>query len=349
VRYIKSEKTRREILREAMGLTSMALLTETASAAEPSDKRAAGAHRLVANDSPLPSSAEFFPDFTKRTFVRNGVKVVGVVGGNGPPLLLLHGYPETHLCWHKVAPSLASRFTVVALDLRGYGDSDKPPTNPLHEPYSKREMAEDVRSAMATLGYERFFVAGHDRGARVAQRLALDHPEAVTRLAVLDMAPTLAQYENTTMRSATLWFHWFFLIQKADYPEHFIGEDPRYFLLKVLGMGPAGMAPYADAVVAQYLRCLENPATVHGICEDYRASAGIDLEQDRTDRDHGIKVECPVLALWGTKSILPAAFDVEALWKEYASNLQTRTLDCGHFLQEERPQEVADVLHTFFS
>jgi haloacetate dehalogenase len=292
---------------------------------------------------------EFFPGFTPRTFVRDGVKVVGVVGGEGPPLLLLHGYPETHLCWHKVAPLLASRFTVVALDLRGYGDSDKPPTNALHEPYSKREMAEDARAAMATLGFDRFFVAGHDRGARVSHRLALDHPDAVTRLAVLDVAPTLAQYENTNMRSATIWYHWFFLIQKADFPEQVIGKDPHYFLTRFLGMGPSGMAPFPDAVVEAYLARMKDPAAIHAFCEDYRASASIDLEHDRADRDRNNKVRCPLLVLWGEKSILPAAFDVESLWREYASDFQTRALDCGHFLPEERPQEVAEALLAFFA
>lgn len=291
---------------------------------------------------------EFFPGFTPRTFARDGVKIVGVVGGEGPPLLLLHGYPETHLCWHKVAPSLASDFTVVALDLRGYGDSEKPPTNALHEPYSKREMAEDARAAMASLGFDRFFVAGHDRGARVSHRLALDHPDAVTRLAVMDIGPTLAQYENTNLRSATLWFHWFLLIQKADLPEHLIGKDPDYFLLNFIGKGPSGMAPFPDAVVERYLDHFRKPETIHAVCEDYRASAGIDLEHDRADRDRNNKVKCPVLVLWGAKSILPAAFDVKSLWSDYAPDLQMKALDCGHFLPEERPQEVVEALRAFF-
>jgi haloacetate dehalogenase len=280
--------------------------------------------------------------------VRTAESTINVVhGGSGPPLLLLHGYPQTHVMWRVVAPSLAERFTVVAPDLRGYGDSDKPPGQPDHSNYSKRAMARDQVEVMAALGFERFAVAGHDRGGRVAHRMALDHPERVARLTVLDIAPTRAMYARTSREFAKAYYHWFFLIQPAPFPETLIGANPEAYLRKHMGGRYAGLAPFEPDGWPEYLRCFSDPAAIHASCEDYRAAESIDLVHD--DADFGRrKIACPLLVLWGSHGVIERCFDPLADWREYAVDVSGKSLDCGHYLPEERPAETARELAHFF-
>jgi haloacetate dehalogenase len=288
-----------------------------------------------------------FPGFRVETIDAAGVAIRAVVGGNGPALLLLHGYPQTHAIWHKVAPRLAERFTVVATDLRGYGDSGKPATDAAHAPYSKREMARDQVLAMRALGFERFLLAGHDRGGRVAHRLAVDHPQAVAKVAVLDISPTLCMYERTDMAFARAYWHWFFLIQKDPLPETMIGADPGFYLRKKMGDGSAGMEPFAPQAWAQYLRCFTKES-IHASCEDYRAAATIDLEHDRADREAGRRVECPLLALWGAHGVIERLFHALEDWRRVAADVRGRPLAAGHYLPEEVPDLVAAEFESFF-
>ena len=289
-----------------------------------------------------------FPGFRRANIDAEGVAVNLVTGGAGPPLLLLHGYPQTHALWHKMAPRLAQRFTVVAADLRGYGDSGKPATDAEHAPYAKRAMARDLVLAMRSLGHLRFFLAGHDRGGRVSHRLAADHPDAVARLAVLDISPTLAMYERTDMAFARAYWHWFFLIQPAPIPERMIGADPGFYLRRKMGDGAAGMKPFAPEVWAEYERCF-TPEIIHASCEDYRAAATIDLEHDRADRAAGRRLTCPVLVLWGLHGVIEKCFTPLADWGAVASNVQGRALPAGHYLPEEVPDLVADEFERFFT
>ncbi len=286
-------------------------------------------------------------EFHRRSVEVDGVRINTLTGGSGPPLLLLHGYPQTHLIWHRVAPLLARHFTVVLTDLRGYGDSSKPASDDSHAPYSKRVMARDQVGVMASLGFPRFALVGHDRGGRVAHRLALDHPERVTRLVTLDIAPTLAMYEATTMRFAEAYYHWFFLIQPAGVPERMIGADPDWYYRAAMGRGRAGLAPFAPEALAEYLRCMRDPAAIHAACEDYRASAGIDLDHDRGDLD--TRLRCPLLVLWGEHGAVAQCFDVMALWRERATRLEGRALPCGHYLAEEKPGETAEAILAFLT
>ncbi len=265
--------------------------------------------------------------------------------GEGPPLLLLHGYPQTHVMWHKIAPALAERFTVVLTDLRGYGDSAKPPGGDNHAAYSKRAMAQDQVEVMTALGFDSFAVAGHDRGARVGHRLALDHPERVSKLALLDIAPTLAMYERTDMAFASAYYHWFFLIQPYDLPERLIGADPDFYLEKKIGKWSRNDGAFTAAALAEYKRCFRDPATIHATCEDYRAAAGIDLEHDRADL--GRKLACPVLALWGAKGVIERSYPVLEIWRERARDVHGKALPCGHFLAEEAPTETVTELLNF--
>jgi haloacetate dehalogenase len=287
-----------------------------------------------------------FDGFERRQFPGDGATINTLVGGSGPPLLLLHGYPQNHTCWHEVAPILAESFTVVVTDLRGYGDSDKPPGGERHEAYSKRRMAADQVRVMAALGFDRFDLAGHDRGGRVAHRLALDHPRAVRRLAVLDIAPTLAMYRLTDMEFATAYYHWFFLIQPHDLPERMIGADPEYYLRKKLGRGSAGLSPFTPEAFSEYLRCFDDPKMIHASCEDYRASASIDLEHDEADL--GRKLAVPLLVLWGEHGVVARCFDPLALWRERAENVDGEALPGGHYLPEEVPARVAERLGDYF-
>ena len=288
-----------------------------------------------------------FDGFDVRDVATRATSIRVRSGGSGPPLLLLHGYPQTHAMWHRVAPVLAERFTVICADLRGYGDSGKPAADPEHAAYSKRESAKDMVEVMAELGFARFRLAGHDRGGRVGHRLALDHPERLERLAVLDIVPTRTVFRATDQAIATGYYHWFFLIQPYDLPEHLIGGDPTYYLHKKLGAWSAGMAAFAPEALAEYERCF-TPKMIHASCEDYRAAASIDLAHDEADLDR--RIACPVHVLWGRQGLMERHFDVLATWRERAAGPVTgKALDCGHFLPEERPEETAEELLAFFA
>jgi haloacetate dehalogenase len=295
---------------------------------------------------PAVSRDPLFPGFELRRIPTPGAEISCAVGGSGPPLLLLHGFPQTRAIWHEVAPRLAGRFTVVAADLRGYGDSSRPATDARHEPYSKRAMALDQVELMRALGFERFSVAGHDRGGRVAHRLARDHPERVERLAVLDISPTLKMYRATDLRFATLYYHWFFLIQPFDLPERLIGADPDYYLMKKLGAWGTRELPFAPAALEEYRRCFRDPAAIHAMCEDYRASATIDLEHDRADA--GVKLACPLLVLWGANGVVHRCFRPLEDWGEVAADVRGEALPGGHYLAEELPDATAERLLAFF-
>jgi haloacetate dehalogenase len=290
-----------------------------------------------------------FDEFTSKTLAGDGTDIHLMVGGSGPPLLLLHGYPQTHVCWHCVAPLLADSFTIVAPDLRGYGDSGKPATDAAHEPYSKRRMAADQIQVMKQLGFERFFVAGHDRGGRVAHRMALDHPDAVQKLAVLDIAPSLEMYRRTDLRFALAYFHCFFLAQPFNFPEHLIGGDPEFWLRSafyVRNASGAAESAVTPEAFAEYLRCFRDPATVHASCEDYRASASIDLQDD--EADHSQRLTCPLLLIYAAKGRLAQVYDMPAMWRERAEKVSVQGLPAGHFLPEEMPEGVAGALREFF-
>ena len=259
------------------------------------------------------------------------------IGGSGPPLLLLHGHPQTHAMWHLVAPALAQRFTVVMMDLRGYGDSIRPASDAEHAAYSKRAMSLDALAVMRQYGFERFGVLAHDRGARVAHRLALDHSSAVTRMLLLDIAPTLAMYENTTQAFATAYWHWFFLIQPPPLPEALIESDPARYVRSVMGKRHAGLAAFAPEALAEYERCAQIAGTAQAICEDYRASSTIDLAHDRADMAAGKKLTQPLKVLWGEHGAVGQCFDVLALWRERADQVTGNSLPCGHYIAEEAP------------
>jgi len=259
----------------------------------------------------------------------------------GPPLLLLHGHPQTHLIWRDIADRLAEQYTVVATDLRGYGASSKPAGLPDHANYSKRTMAADQLAVMKHFGFERFFVCAHDRGARVAHRLCADHPERVSAAMFLDIAPTLAMYERTDRLFATAYFHWFFLIQPAPLPETLVGAAPGAYVRNVMGGRHAGLEPFPPEVLQAYEDALAQPGAVHAMCEDYRASATIDLEHDRADREAARKLKCPLRVLWGQYGVIARCFDAVALWREVAENVSGRAVPSGHYI----PEEIPDLLH----
>ena len=277
----------------------------------------------------------------------DGAEINLVTGGEGPPLLLLHGYPQNLTMWRKIMARLARHFTVVACDLRGYGDSAKPPGEDDHGGYSKRAMALDQVQVMNKLGFDRFFVAGHDRGGRVAHRMALDHEGAVSRLALLDIVPTHKLFATTDKAFATAYYHWFFLIQPADLPETLIGADPAYYLDQLLGRWGRTEGAISPEARAEYLRCFSDPATIHASCEDYRAAASIDLVHDNADLD--VKVACPLLILWGKRGAMHRLYDLLECWRERAAEVRGLALDCGHYLPEEKPEETADALIDFFA
>ena len=291
-----------------------------------------------------------FEGFDLRRVRAGALSINARIGGSGPPLLLLHGYPQTHVMWHRVAPVLAERFTIVCPDLRGYGDSDKPTSDPAHETYSKRATAADMVELMLALGHERFMLAGHDRGGRVGHRLALDHPARLERLAVLDIVPTRTIFRATNQAIATGYYHWFFLIQPYDLPERLIGGDPIYYLHRKLGSwGSRGLAPFAPEALAEYERCFADPKVIHGSCEDYRAAASIDLDHDEEDLATR-RIDCPLLVLWGKDGLMERHFDVLGTWKERsAGTVSGGALQCGHFLAEEEPEETARQLLDFFA
>jgi haloacetate dehalogenase len=290
--------------------------------------------------------AEFFPGFEERRIKTSGAEINLVTGGSGPPLLLLHGYPETHVMWRKIAPRLAEEFTVVIPDLRGYGDSAKPPAGTDFAAYSKRALARDQVETMTALGFERFRVAGHDRGARVTHRLVRDHADRIERVALLDIVPTLYRFETIDQQAATGSFHWFFLIQPHPFPERLIGAECEFFLRQMLGLhrNPKALEPKA---FAEYLRCFSNPETIRATCDEYRAGAGIDLEHDRADRAK--KITMPLLVLWGKTSGQGSGYDMLAVWREHAENVTGRAINSGHFLPEEAPDDTYRALHDFFA
>lgn len=268
-----------------------------------------------------------------------------------PALLLLHGFPQTHAMWHRVAQRLREHFFLVLPDLRGYGDSMKPPGEPDHANYSKRAMAQDMVDVMAALGRPEFLLCGHDRGGRVAARLALDHPQRVRRLALIDIAPTLDMYEATDMRFAKAYYHWFHLIQPPPLPEKMIGSDARLYLhTKLGGWGAGGLAHLEREALAEYERCFCRAESIHAACEDYRASAGIDLDHDRESRARGDRIRCDMLVLWGAKGLVGKLFNPVALWQaQCAGKVAGQAMPAGHFIPEELPAETADALRLFFA
>ncbi len=291
-----------------------------------------------------------FTGFEVCVVERNGLRLHSRAGGQGHPLLLLHGHPQTMAMWHKVLPALASCHRVVLMDLRGYGDSSRPAADAQHINHSKREMALDAVAVMRAHGFDRFDVLAHDRGARVAHRLAADHPEAVRRLMLLDIAPTLAMYEQTSEAFARAYWHWFALIQPGPLPEALIDSDPARYVRSVIGGRHAGLAPFTPEALADYERCAAIAGTGTSICEDYRASAGIDLEHDRADVQAGRRLGQPLHVLWGEHGAVGRCFDVLALWRERASQVSGQALPCGHYLAEEWPDQVAaQALHFFQS
>jgi len=290
-----------------------------------------------------------FPDFESHWIEVNGVKIMTRKGGSGRPLLLLHGHPQTHAIWHRVAQQLAKSFTVVMTDLRGYGDSSKPQGTPDHLNYSKRVMALDQIEVMRHFGFAEFDVLAHDRGARVAHRLALDHPKAVKRLVLLDIAPTLAMYQKTSNQFARSYWHWFFLIQPAPLPERLIEADPAAYIRDVLGRRSAGLAPFDARALTEYVRCIELPGAAHGLCEDYRASAGIDLVHDQLDLDDKNFVEQPLLILWGEQGVVHQCFEPLKEWSKVAVNVQGKALPCGHYIPEEAPEVLLDQVKLFLN
>jgi len=287
-------------------------------------------------------------DLPLQVFRVNGVDIAARVQGSGPPLLLLHGHPQTHVIWHRVWPALTRRHTCVAADLRGYGDSGKPPVSADHSAHSKREMARDMAELMTALGFDTFDVLAHDRGARVAHRLALDHARRVARLMLLDIAPTLDMYEGTTRAFAQAYYRWFWLTQPAPLPETMIGRDPALYARSVMGGRPGGLALFAPRALAEYERCAGLPGWATGICEDYRASATIDLEHDRAGRLAGERLRQPLRVFWGERGAVGRNFDVLGLWRAVADDVSGRALPGAHYLAEEVPEQVLEEAAALF-
>jgi len=292
-----------------------------------------------------PRARNFFDGFDERLVPVEGGGIFARIGGEGPPLLLLHGYPQTSAMWHKVAPTLANDFTVIAADLRGYGQSFKPDAGPDHIAYSKRAMAADMITVMRALGYDRFCTGAHDRGARVAHRLAADHPEAVLALSVLDIAPTREMYAQAGTAFATDYWHWYWLIQPAPFPEKMIGADPDWFWCKKCCSGAAGATPFAREALEEYLAAFRDPETIHASCEDYRAAISIDIAHDDADRS---KLPMPLLTLWGRNGAIERHFDCLDLWRKRATDVKGQSLPGGHYLAEECPDLVLNDWVPFF-
>lgn len=283
--------------------------------------------------------------FERHDVTVDGVRIAAWVAGRGSPVLALHGYPQTHVMWHGVAPALADQHTVVLTDLRGYGDSDKPTGGSDHAGYAKRAMAADQVGVMAELGFDRFALVGHDRGARVSHRLALDNPDRVSALAVIDIAPTHHMVATTDLAMARAYFHWFFLSQNPPLPERLIGADPELWLTSQLRAGHAGSAQFHPEAVAAYLEAFARPETITASCEDYRAAVTIDFMTDEADRDR--RVTCPLLVLWGDKGFIGYRYDPLAVWRQYAEDVRGHGLAAGHFVPEEAPGAVIAALQGF--
>jgi haloacetate dehalogenase len=293
-------------------------------------------------------ASRFLEGFEVQTAALPDLSINYAIAGEGPAVLLLHGHPQTHVAWRKVAPLLvAAGYRVIAPDLRGYGDSDKPESDAAHLPYSKRAMAADQIALMTHLGHDSFSVVGHDRGGRVAHRLALDFPDAVERLVVLDIAPTRTMYALTNQEFATRYFWWFFLIQPYDFPEKMIGTDPEYYLRRHIAGQVKIEGAVEEEVLLEYLRSYRDPATIHAICEDYRAAASIDLEHDAADED--ARITAPLLAIWGAQGVVGELYDVEATWREKATSVSGLALPCGHAIPEEAPEDLTRAILSFFA
>lgn len=292
-------------------------------------------------------TSNLFPNFTIQKLPLSDVVLHTRIGGSGPPLLLLHGYPQTHVMWHKVAPPLAQHFTLICPDLRGYGDSSAPPSDAQHLTYSKRTVANDLIELMEQLGFTTFMAAGHDRGGRVLHRLLLDHPQRVSHAAVLDIVPTRHIFKTIDQQMATIYEHWFFLIQPDGFPERLIGQDPDDYLTTKLNRWSGTPNAFAPDAMAEYLRCFRRPEVIHGSCEDYRAAASIDLTHDEADIAQ--KIQCPLLVLWGQKGAMDKNYDVLKVWREHAKDVQGEALPCGHFVPEEAPEGVVRSLLAFFA
>lgn len=290
-----------------------------------------------------------FANFTSQRIDTGEVEINLRSGGSGEPLLLLHGYPQTHVIWHRVAPMLAAHFTVITPDLRGYGASGKPLGGDAGEHYAKRVMAADQVKVMRALGHDSFYLAGHDRGARVAYRLTLDHPQCVRKLATLDVVPTLEQFETMGKSGSFGSYHWYFLAQPAPFPEELIGRDPDYFCRHMIDSICGTPGAITDEAMNVYLQAFRDPQTIRATCDDYRAGFGIDCDIDAADRDAGRKIECPMLAMWGERGRPHKAQGVMDTWRKWATDLRGKGLDCGHFLPEEAPQETAAALLGFFN
>jgi haloacetate dehalogenase len=291
-----------------------------------------------------------FEGFKRSEIKTSGARIVTVVGGSGPPLLLMHGNPFTHASWHKMAPALAKEFTVVCTDLRGYGDSEKPPGGDDHSGYSFRAMAQDQVEVMEALGFRRFYAAGHDRGGRVLHRMCLDHSDKLARAAILDILPQHHILNHVTRAWGTFSWHWFFMIQPYDLPERMMGADPDFYITKKLAKTKQGLGFFGEEAMAEYKRCFRNPETIHAMCEDYRATFGVDLDMDTKDFDAGRRVTLPLLILWGATGGVGRNHKPAEIWPRYATDIRgMKALPCGHYLSEEAPQETTDALREFFT
>ncbi len=301
--------------------------------------------------------ADLFPGFEARTFDTGEAAIFARIGGSGPPLLLLHGYPQCHVMWHRIAAALAERFTCVIADLRGYGASSVPPSGPDHEPYSKRAMARDMVAVMATLGFDRFALAGHDRGGRVGYRLALDQPQRLSRLAVLDIIPTHAMWHDFTVERAMKVYHWLFMAQPEPLPETLIGAAPDFYLDTTIASWTKtrSLTAFDQTALSQYRQLLRDPARRHAACEDYRAGQTVDLAADEADRAAGRKIACPVLVLWGRAGIPGGTSGQDgdggplAIWRKWAGSVDGTAIDAGHFVCEENPQATLAALLPFLT
>ena len=290
----------------------------------------------------------FFPGFTQKSIrTSGGVTINTVMKGEGEPVLLLHGYPQTMVCWHDIAPKLAKHYTVVVADLRGYGDSSKPKGLPDHSNYSKRAMAQDMVDVMSKLGFDKFHLVGHDRGGRVAHRLAKDHGDRVQTMTVLDISPTLKMFESTNLPFATAYYHWFQMLQPAPLPEKMLQGIVPFNILGRVGRDELDLSAFDPAAVKEYVRAFKDPKAIHASCEDYRAAGTIDLVHDRADRRRKLKM--PVLTLWGKQGVVNRLFDCLNDWKEVASNVRGKALNCGHFVPEEKPAETLREIRAFIA
>ena len=286
-----------------------------------------------------------FKNFKQDVIEVNGVNINYKIGGKGEPLLLLHGYPQSHVLWRKIAPLFAENYTVICSDLRGYGDSDKPQSDKKHLTYSKKTMGLDQNELMKKLGFKEYFLVGHDRGGRVAHRMAIDFKENIKKISVLDIVPTSHVFKNTNAILAKRYYHWFFLIQSYPHPETMIGNDPEYFIRSKLQMWGANNEYLTEEIIQEYLRCF-TVDTIHASCEDYRAGASIDLVHHEEDFDK--KISCPLQVLWGSKAFVEELYDPIKVWKEWALNVEGQSIDCGHFLPEESPVETYNAIINFF-